>query len=81
MRVSIRLFALARQRAGRSEVALELPEPARVADLRRALAESCPALAPLLANLMIAVDSEYADDDREIRPGAELAAIPPVSGG
>ncbi len=30
---------------------------------------------------MIAVDQEYAPDDRPIPPGADLAAIPPVSGG
>jgi molybdopterin converting factor small subunit len=27
------------------------------------------------------VAAEYADDDTEIPPGAEVAAIPPVSGG
>ena len=81
MQVDLRLFALARQRAGRPVVTLELPEPARVADLRRALATAYPDLAPLLPNLMIAVNAEYADDDREVPPGAEVAAIPPVSGG
>jgi molybdopterin converting factor subunit 1 len=79
--VSVRLFALAKQKAGRSELTLELPETATVADLRRALARSSPELAPLVPNLMIAVDSEYADDDRPIVAGAEVAVIPPVSGG
>jgi molybdopterin converting factor subunit 1 len=79
--VSVRLFALARQKAGRSELTLELPATATVADLRRELARSSPDLAPLVPNLMIAVDSEYADDDRPIGAGAEVAVIPPVSGG
>jgi molybdopterin converting factor subunit 1 len=79
--VTVRLFALARQRAGRAEVSLELPEPATVADLRQALGAAFPDLAPLLPAVRIAVAAEYADDDQEIRPGVELAVIPPVSGG
>ena len=71
MRVVIRLFALARDRAGRDEVAIELSEPATVADLKRALALAHPELAPLVPNLMIAVDAEYTGDSQGIRPGAE----------
>lgn len=81
MRVDLHLFAMARQRAGRSPLTLDLPEPARVADLKAALARAVPDLAALLPSIRIAVDSEYADDDRAIHPGSELAAIPPVSGG
>jgi molybdopterin converting factor subunit 1 len=81
MRVTVRMFALARDRAGRTAVELELAEPATVADLKRALAAAVPDLAPLVPNLMIAVNAEYAGDAQAIEPGAELAAIPPVSGG
>ena len=52
-----------------------------VADLRAALGERLPALAPLLSTVMIAVDEEYAGDDVPISPGSRLAVIPPVSGG
>lgn len=81
MQVTLRLFALARDRAGRTEVVLELPEGATVGDLKTALASACPALAPMVPNVMIAVDSEYASDTCTIAPGAEIAVIPPVSGG
>ena len=81
MRLNVRLFALAKQRVGRAEIALDLPEPATVADLRRVLAGSYPELAPLVPGLLISVDAEYADDARPIAPGAEVAVIPPVSGG
>jgi molybdopterin converting factor subunit 1 len=81
VRVTLRLFALARERAGRPEVELELPETATAADLRQALALACPALAEIVPSLLIAVDSEYADDAHRLSPGAELAAFPPVSGG
>jgi molybdopterin converting factor subunit 1 len=81
VRVEVRLFAVARQRAGQPAVALEVPETVTVADLKRALAEACPTLAPLVPSLLIAVNSEYAAADTPIPPGAEVAAIPPVSGG
>lgn len=81
MRVTVLLFAGARQRAGSPAVGLDLPEPATVADLRRALAAAYPALAPMLPSLRFAIDGEYATDADPIAPGRELAAIPPVSGG
>jgi molybdopterin converting factor small subunit len=81
VRVTVRLFALARQRAGQPELVVDIAEPATVAALKEALA-ALPALAPLVPQLMIAIDADYAgDDQRPIPPGAEVAAIPPVSGG
>ena len=79
--VQVRLFALARERAGRSQIDLELPPAARVIDVRAALREQCPALLPLIPNVLIAVDEEYAADDRLIVPGSRVAVVPPVSGG
>lgn len=81
MLVTVRLFAMARQRAGRAEISVEVAEPATVASLKQALAAQYPDLAPLLPNVMIAVSAEYAGDDHSIAPGAEVAIIPPVSGG
>ena len=81
MRVSVRLFALAKQVAGRGELWLDLPEDAKVADLRRALAAACPNLEPLSTTAMVAVAAEYATDDQPIAEGDEVAVIPPVSGG
>jgi len=81
LRATVLLFALAKERAGRPTLTVDLAEGSTVADLKAALARACPALAPLLPTLRIAIDSEYAPDDRPIPPGAELAAIPPVSGG
>ncbi|MDB5350231.1 MAG: molybdopterin converting factor, subunit 1 [Planctomycetota bacterium] len=81
MRIEVRLFAVARQRVGSPTLTIDLPELATVADLRHALAASAPSLADLLPKLMIAVDSEYADDDRKLSTYSEVAVIPPVSGG
>jgi molybdopterin converting factor subunit 1 len=81
MLVQVRLFAIARERAGRKVVEVDLPEPATVADLKAAILSQTPSLASLLPVLRFSVNSEYADDTTPIPQGADLAAIPPVSGG
>ncbi|MGB2609262.1 MAG: NTP transferase domain-containing protein [Isosphaeraceae bacterium] len=79
--LTIRLFAVARERAGRAEIEIDLPLPTTVADLRLVLALQHPKLAALAPSVSIAVDSEYATDATLILPGAQVALIPPVSGG
>lgn len=81
LRVKLLLFAMARERAGRAAVELELGERATLAALKEELRRAVPALEPLIPVMRFAIDSEYADDDQTIPPGAEVAAIPPVSGG
>jgi len=81
MRVQVALFAAARERAGLSSIAVELPPNATVGDLRVALAAQFPALAPLLPVSRIAVNADYARDDLPLPAAAEIALIPPVSGG
>ncbi|MCE9554914.1 MAG: MoaD/ThiS family protein [Planctomycetes bacterium] len=81
MRIRVKLFAVARDLAGRSELELELPSGANVAVLRAALVRDVPAFGPLLPHMQIAIDSRYATDDEPIGPHSEVAIIPPVSGG
>lgn len=81
MTVRVLFFALARELAGRDDVEVEMPDGATVADLRRRLAEEHTRLAKLLPRCMIAVNQQYSADTSVIPPGAEIACIPPVSGG
>lgn len=81
MQLLIHLFAAARDRAGSSTVALDLPPAPTVADVRAALLSRFPELAGLLAVSRIAVNHDFADDADAIPTGAEVAVIPPVSGG
>ena len=76
MVVTIRLFAMLRERAGASEIELELPEGARVRDALDRLDDLAGGLP-----LVMAVNRDYADAEAELRAGDELALIPPVSGG
>jgi molybdopterin converting factor subunit 1 len=76
VKVTVRLFAILRERAGRNELELELPDGARVSDALAALdglADGLP--------LVMAVNREYAPEDAPLGPGDEVALIPPVSGG
>ena len=81
MNVRVRLFALVKQVAGRESVELELPEGATIRALRDGLAAQVPALADLLSQVMFAVGTQYATDKTVVPPDAEVACIPPVSGG
>jgi molybdopterin converting factor small subunit len=81
MTYRIRLFARARDLAGADFVEVELPPGATVAELRQAMAAGWPRLAPLLSRSALAVDAEFAEDGRVLAADAEIALLPPVSGG
>ncbi len=81
MTCRVRLFARAKDLAGSDAVAVELPAGATVADLRRRLAADQPALAGLPPRCAVAVAGEFAEDSHLLAPGAEVALLPPVSGG
>lgn len=74
-------FAQARDRAGVSERSLELPAGSRLSDAIAALKAQHPAMGPLWPHLAIAVNGELAVADAELPADAELAVLPPVSGG
>src|ERR1700753_1228280 len=76
MNVTVRLFAGLRERAGRDEVALELPDGALVSDALARMSDLIDGVP-----VVMAVNREYADDGRPLTAGDELALIPPVSGG
>lgn len=80
MALTVLYFAAAREAAGTDRETLEAA-PATVADLRRLLAGRHPALARVLARCRIALDQELATDADPVPPDAEVAVIPPVSGG
>ncbi len=74
MRVTVRLFAGLRERAGRAR--LELDDIRSVADVWPALG-----LGDEPPGLLYAVNRAYVDRAQELNDGDEVAVIPPVSGG
>jgi molybdopterin converting factor subunit 1 len=81
MKVSVLLFAAAREVVGKETVELELPDAATVATARSALLRSYPALSIRSGNLLWAVNNEYAADTRTLHATDVVACFPPVSGG
>jgi len=81
MDIRVRLFARARDIAGSDSVTLHLSAGATVGDLRKQLGRERPALAGLLERSAVAVNDEFADDSLTVPVGAEVALLPPVSGG
>jgi MoaE-MoaD fusion protein len=73
VRVTVRLFAGLRERAGWSHREVDVT---RVGDVWAELG-----LGEEPRGLLYAVNKEYAEPGRELRDGDEVAVIPPVSGG
>jgi MoaE-MoaD fusion protein len=81
MKIRLLAFASAGDALGTGETEIELPAGSRIADLKTLLERDHPALAPLWLRLAIAIDGRIARSDQEIPDGAEVALLPPVSGG
>jgi molybdopterin synthase catalytic subunit len=80
MGVTVLYFAAARDAAGTPSDTLE-PVPGDVLALRARLAALHPPLARILPRCRFAQDQEFVGDGDALRDGAEIAVVPPVSGG
>jgi molybdopterin converting factor small subunit len=76
---TLRLFASAREAAGTDRV--EVGEATVGAVLDAARVRFGEGFAAVLATSRVWLNGEPADDDTVVRPGDEVAVLPPVSGG
>ena len=81
MKIRLLAFASAVDALGTTEKELELPDGSRVADLRERLDRDHLGLVPLWPRMAIAVDGRVVSADAYLKDGAEVALLPPVSGG
>jgi len=81
MKLSILLFAAAREIACRESVDIDVPASGTVAQARLALIAAVPALESRAATLLWAVNNEYANEERILLETDVIACFPPVSGG
>jgi molybdopterin converting factor small subunit len=81
MKITVQLFARARDLAGTGRVELDVPAAASVGDLKQLLAQRFPEMSPLVPKLLVAVGTEYADDGTHLGSDAQVSCFPPVSGG
>jgi molybdopterin synthase catalytic subunit/molybdopterin converting factor small subunit len=81
MKIRLLAFATAADALGTGETDLELPDGSRISDLRSLLDRDHPGLVPLWPRLAVAVDGRIVPPDTPLEDGAEVALLPPVSGG
>ncbi len=79
--IKVIFFATLKERAGRRDMLVSLPEGASVAELKQRLQEEMPALQPAMHTTIVSINHEFAEDSERIPAGAEVALFPPVSGG
>ena len=81
MRVTIRLFALLKDRAGADHLEIDLPEKSTIAHAVEQVRNRFPTLADHLNHIALALNRSYTQSNTPLQDGDELALIPPVSGG
>jgi MoaE-MoaD fusion protein len=81
MKINVLLFGVLRELAGRSSETIELAEAARAREVLSYYARQFPRFEAMIPALAISVNREYSEADRVLRPGDEVALLPPVSGG
>lgn len=81
MNVRVLYFASLQERAGRREELVDLPASTDVSGLWRHLQERHPPLREVAVRPLVACDMAYATWDRSLDGVAEVAFLPPVSGG
>jgi molybdopterin converting factor subunit 1 len=79
--VTIKFFGAAADLAGIREVELSVKDGATLEDLWTVVAHRHPDLAPMQDALAYAINNEYARWIDTVKPGDEVAVLPPVSGG
>ena len=80
-RITVLLFAAAREAAGRGRIEIERTPGLTAAAVWDELVRRHPALAAHSASVSVAVNHRFRPRDTALDPGDEVAFLPPVSGG
>jgi molybdopterin converting factor subunit 1 len=81
MQITVKLFALMREKAGTDTIPLEVPAGAALTQVLAILVRQHPILEPYMANTRFALRMDFVDPNTTLAEGDELVLIPPVSGG
>lgn len=81
MRVRLVYLGMLKELAGKPTESVELSDGARVSDLWKVLVGKYPKFSSFSGSAAVAVNQEYAPGDTPLADGAEVALLPPVSGG
>jgi molybdopterin synthase catalytic subunit len=80
-KVKVMFYATLRDEMGARSLELDLDEGATVRTLKDRLSQDRPATKAAIERALVAVNREYAPDDKLLPENAEVALFPPVSGG
>lgn len=81
MKIKVKFFASYREAVGMDELDLEMEGGSNVSQLLEAVKALHPAIGELIEPLIVSVNKEYADFNKVLKDGDEVALLPPVSGG
>jgi molybdopterin synthase catalytic subunit len=81
MRVKVLFFGMLKDVTGFAAEQIELEEPASLATVWDLYAARFPRIHELKSHLRLALNHEFSTLDAVVKPGAEIAFLPPVSGG
>jgi MoaD family protein len=81
MKVHVHFYSQLRDLIGTPELDLELPDKATVRDLLERIYQQKPALRSRDKSILVGAGVEFVDRKYELKPGDEIAIMPPVQGG
>ena len=81
MQIRVLFFGILKDLSGKSSDSISLPEDATLGDVLSHYEEVIPRLKDAKLSLAMSVNQEYASPATKLRPGDEIALLPPVSGG
>jgi molybdopterin synthase sulfur carrier subunit len=81
MKVRVQFYAQLREVVGMHELDVDLAEGATVRDLLEQVYAQQPALCAHDKSILIGAGLEFVDRNYKLKPGEEIAIMPPVQGG
>jgi MoaD family protein len=81
MKIHVQFYAQLQDLVGTRELDIDLAEGATVRDLLSEIYAQQPALRPHDKSILVGVGVEFVDRNYELKPGEEIAIMPPVQGG
>ena len=81
MKIHVQFYAQLRDLVGTRELDIDLLEGATVHDLLAEIYAQQPALRPHDKSILIGAGVEFVDRNYQLKPGQEIAIMPPVQGG
>ena len=81
MKIRAQFYAQLRDLIGIRELEVDLSEGATVSELLEAIYAKQPALRSHDKSILIGAGVEFVDRNHKLKPGEEIAIMPPVQGG